>query len=428
MTSRSRLIILSLALIGLGVSAEATWIHYNLLNGTAYSAPCDINATFNCSQVYLSAYGSVKGIPVALGGVLWFGLVAMIAGFAKSDGSVKPNEDAAGAYVFALSTIGLAVVLSLGYTSFAILKTYCVLCLATYACVIGIFITAGMTASAPMMSLPARFLADMRGLGKKPLPVMIAVLFLLGTGTLMGYFQSEDGKPMPIKSNAPPKLDAPGAVKTSANGAQAAQEDPKVQFEAWWNAQPRIETGVPLEGAKVVIVKFSDFQCPGCKQTWMMYSPIIKKFTEGQPGQVRYVMKDFPLNSNCNVAVSTQMHPFSCDASAAYRLAVDRGKGEAMEKWIFDNQERLTAGTIRTAAKEIAGITDLDRDAPTKLASIKKDTADGGALQINSTPTFFINGVKLPTGQWLNPEYFELAIQLELKRAGAAAPQKVGGE
>lgn len=61
-----------------------------------------------------------------------------------------------------------------------------------------------------------------------------------------------------------------------------------------------------------------------------------------------------------------------------------------------------------------------------KMPGIKKDTSDGGALQINSTPTYFINGVKLPTGQWLNPEFFELAIQIELKRT-AAAPQKVGG-
>ena len=62
-----------------------------------------------------------------------------------------------------------------------------------------------------------------------------------------------------------------------------------------------------------------------------------------------------------------------------------------------------------------------------KLARIKKDTADGGALQISSTPTFFINGVKLPTGQWLNPEYFDYAIQLELKKSGGTASQPAGG-
>jgi protein-disulfide isomerase len=226
-------------------------------------------------------------------------------------------------------------------------------------------------------------------------------------------------------SAAPPKLE--GAAASKAATTTGAQDDPKAQFEAWWNAQPRIETGVPLDGAKVVIVKFSDFQCPGCKQTWLMYSPILKKY-EDKGSQVRYVMKDFPLNSNCNVAVQTQMHPFSCEASTAYRGAADRGKGEAMEKWIFDNQATLTSANIRQAAKDIAGITDFDREVSLRMASIKKDTADGGALQISSTPTFFINGVKLPTGQWLNPDYFDLAIQIELKRAGVAAPQKAGGE
>jgi uncharacterized membrane protein/predicted DsbA family dithiol-disulfide isomerase len=423
MTSRSRIIILSLALIGLAVSSDATWIHHKLLTDASFTPPCDVNAKFNCSEVYRSAYGSVRGVPVALGGVVWFGLVALIAGFAKPSKAGDKNN-AAGAYLFALSTIGLAVVLSLAYTSFAVLHTYCLLCLATYACVIGIFITTGLTASTPMTSLPGRFLSDLRGLVKKPLPLMITVLFLLATGTLMGALQAENNGSAPMMTSAPPPR-LPNA-SPAANGGTQEPEDPKAAFEAWWNAQPRIETGVPLNGAKVVIVKFSDFQCPGCKQTWIMYSPILKKYTDAG-SQVRFVMKDFPLNSNCNVAVQTQMHPFSCQASVAYRAAVERGKGPEMENWIFTNQTILTNENIREAAKDIAGITDLDREMPLRLPSIKKDTADGGALQINQTPTFFINGVKLPTESWLNPEYFDLAIQIELKKAGVT-PAKAGGE
>lgn len=426
MTSRSRLVILVLALIGLGVSGEATWIHHKLLTDASFTPACDLSSTFNCSQVYLSPYGTVRGIPVALGGVVWFGLVGLLAAFTKpATEKEAASAQPSGAYLFALSTIGLAVILSLAYASFAVLKTYCVLCLATYACVIGIFITAGMTASVPVLSLPSRLFNDLRGLMKQPLPLMVAVLFLLGSATIAGYFQGEtSGNVKMTSSAAPPKLDNGAAVKTAAQQS----DDPKVQFEAWWNAQPRIETGVPLNGAKVVVVKFSDFQCPGCKQTWLMYTPVLKKYTDAAGATVRYVMKDFPLNSNCNVAVQTQMHPFSCDASVAYRAAVERGKGEAMEKWIFDNQATLTTASVRQAAKDIAGITDFEREVSLRMAGIKKDTSDGGALQISSTPTFYINGVKLPTGQWLNPEYFDLAIQLELKKAGTVAPQKAGGE
>lgn len=420
MTSRSRLIILALALAGIGVSGYATWVHHKLLTDASYISPCDINATVNCSEVYLSPYGAVKGIPVAIGGVIWFGLAALIALFADTS-SGKAEERASGAYLFALSTIGLAVVLSLAYTSVFVLKHVCPLCVATYVCVIGIFITAGTTSSVPVLSLPGRLFRDLRDALSRPAQMTAGGVYLAAIVALIMFFPANATSGPMTTSAAPPKLENASAVKTNAEGAQ----DLKTQLKEWMDAQPRVETGVPLKGAKVVIVKFSDFQCPGCKQTWLMYKPVIEKY---QPEQVRYVMKDFPLQPQCNVAVQQQIHPFACDAAVAYRAAAERGKGPEMEQWIFDNQAALTAASIRDNAKRIAGILDFDKEIALRTPGIKKDTADGGALQINSTPTFFINGVKLPTAQWLNPDAFELVIQIELERAGVAAPQKAGGE
>ena len=428
MTSRSRLIILMLSLVGIGVSGYATWVHHKLLTDASYISPCDINATVNCSEVYLSPYGAVKGIPVAIGGVIWFGLTALIALFADTT-SGKENERASGAYLFALSTIGLAVVLSLAYTSVFVLKHVCPLCVATYVCVIGIFITAGLTTSVPVLSLPGRLFRDLRDALSRPAQMTAGGVYLAAIVALIMLFPANAASGPMTTSAAPPKLENASAVQTAATQSQ----DPKVQFEEWWNAQPRIETGVALNGAKVVIVKFSDFQCPGCKQTWIMYKPVVAKYLAAGT-DVRYVMKDFPLQPQCNVAVQQQIHAFACDASVAYRAAVERGKGPEMEQWIFDNQALLSSALIRDNAKRIAGIVDFDKEIALRTPGIKKDTADGGALQINSTPTFFINGVKLPTGSWLNPEFFDLAIQLELKKAGAAAPkaaaapQKAGGE
>lgn len=419
MTNRSRLIILLLAIIGLGVAGESTWVHHKLLTDASYTPPCDVNASFNCSQVYMSRYGSLWGVPVALGGVVWFGLVGLVAGFAKPAKDPDPSN-AAGAYLFLVGVIGLASILSLAYASFFVLKTYCLLCLATYACVIGIFVTAGMTPSVPLSSLPGRVMRDVTGIFSRPMQATASLVYVVVMALLIAFFPSESSATM-TSTAAPPALDAPA---TPASSAPSAQGDPKTQFEAWWNAQPRIETGEGLQGAKVVVVKFSDFQCPGCKQTWLMYKPVLDKYTKDQ---VRYVMKDFPLQPQCNVAVQQQVHASACDAAVAFRAAEERGKGPEMENWIFTNQTLLTAASIREAARTIAGITDFDREYGLKLARIKKDTADGGALQISSTPTFFINGVKLPTGQWLNPEYFDYAIQLEIKKAGGTAAQPAGG-
>ena len=72
-------------------------MHHKLLTDASYTPPCDVNAAFNCSQVYLSRFGAVAGVPVALGGVIWFTLVALLAGLSQAqDGD---RDDPTGAYV-----------------------------------------------------------------------------------------------------------------------------------------------------------------------------------------------------------------------------------------------------------------------------------------------------------------------------------------
>jgi protein-disulfide isomerase len=50
------------------------------------------------------------------------------------------------------------------------------------------------------------------------------------------------------------------------------------------------------------------------------------------------------------------------------------------------------------------------------LPGIRQDVSDGVALRIGSTPTYFVNGVRLAGN--LQPQYFKLAIEHELKKAG----------
>ena len=106
MTPRARWIVLTFALVGLAFASASAWVHYRVLTDPTYISPCDISAHFNCTQVYLSRFGSVWGVPVALGGVIWFGLVALLAGFDKP--AAKEQSSATGLYIFALATIGLA--------------------------------------------------------------------------------------------------------------------------------------------------------------------------------------------------------------------------------------------------------------------------------------------------------------------------------
>jgi len=104
MKSRTPLILF--ALLGLGASLTSTYVHYNLLVDRSFSSFCDVNATVSCTQAYLSPYGTFMGVPVALAGVFFFAVVLALA--ALSGRKTPQAGESAPAYIFALSTIGLA--------------------------------------------------------------------------------------------------------------------------------------------------------------------------------------------------------------------------------------------------------------------------------------------------------------------------------
>lgn len=395
MPSRSRWMILALALAGLGLATASSWVHYRVLTDPTYVSPCDINAAFNCTQVYLSRYGSLYGVPVALGGVIWFALVALLAGFSRPD----DNKSSVPSYLFVMACIGLSVILYLAYASFFVLKTGCVLCMGTYVSVLGIFFLVSSLSSDSMMSLPVRLAGDLRRLASRPVALLTAVLYLVGAASLVAFFPKEGSQ------------GAQAAARSTAPTSKAASD-----FEAAWNQQPRVNLGIPADGASVIVVKFNDYECPSCRQAEEFYKPVLERFAKARPGAVKYVLKDWPWNSKCNFNVSTTIpgHEAACDAAAAARMARDRGKYDAMAAWLYGNQA-TTPEKVRAAAQSILGVTDFDKEYALKLPDIKRDIADGGVLRIDGTPTFFINGIKAPM---LPVEYFELAINLELKKAG----------
>jgi hypothetical protein len=85
-----------------------------------------------------------------------------------------------------------------------------------------------------------------------------------------------------------------------------------------------------------------------------------------------------------------------------------------MADWLFSHQG-TTRETLRQEAVRILGPLDFDKEYAARLPDIRRDIADGGVLRVNSTPTYFINGVRLPDGM-LPIQYFELALNLELQR------------
>lgn len=387
------------ALIGLVASSASTWVHYKLLNDPLYASFCDLNSTLNCTEAYTSRYGAFAGVPVALFGLLFFaGVLALIA-FCWSSPTASRNLPG---YVFVISTIGLAAVLYLAYASYFVLHVVCLLCAGTYVAVIGLFLLSGSGTQSPMTSLPMRIIDDLKLLVRTPRALTAAVGFLAAAAAAIAVFPEQ-------------------RVSAAAGSSEPAQAQPAAsisatqlqQFEKYLAEQPRIPVMAPSDGAAIVILKFNDYQCPGCGQTYRDYKAVLAKWAKQAPGKVKFTAKDYPLERECNQFVGQDLHLGACEAAVAVRLARERGKGEAMEEWLYSNQPAMNPDTVKKAAASVGGVTNFDARYPATLELVKADIAQGQQLQISGTPTFFMNGMRLPG---LRAEFFDAAITWEMKR------------
>ena len=395
MSSLARRLLTAFALLGLGASTAATWVHYHLIKNPDYSSFCDITTTISCKQAYLSRYGSLAGVPVAFGGVVFFAWVLLMLWASRGKSRVG---DSAPAYIFAASTLGLAVVLYLAYASFFILHEVCPLCVTTYVAVIGIFVISGGASSVAMSKLPRRALTDARVLVSTPLALAIAVVFVAASSWGMTAFPREEVRP--VQQQLP-----------------TVSDDQRTQLEQWWDMQPKL-SNFPYDnaGAKVLIVEFADFQCPHCRQMYFAYQPVIDGYLASHPNDVKFMFKTYPLNSNCNPSVPGVSFVASCDASVAYLLSKPKGTSDKLKDWFFTHQEELSPTTVREAAKDVGKVTDFDAAYQKTIQEVKTDASIGAAIGVNSTPAFFINGKRVPQGG-VAPQYLGPLIDAELKKA-----------
>jgi uncharacterized membrane protein/protein-disulfide isomerase len=396
MSSRRRALVLGFALLGLGASSYSAYVHYRILTDPMYASACDIGSAVSCSTAYESEYGSFLGVPVALEGMVFFVIVALLAGVAARPGSrVASNVPA---YLFAMSAAGLAFSAYLAFASYVILRTFCILCALTYVAVIGTLIVSGRATTFPMTTLPRRALRDLRTLVSTPLALILMLLVAGGSAAAIAWF---------------PKA-AAAAVEPQAP-MPSISADQRAQLDAWWKAQPRVELPIPRSDARVQIVVFTDYQCPGCRFAHDVLRRVLAAYDRSA---VELVQKQFPLEGECNPLAARGNHYLACEAAAAFVMARGTGFQQKLDDWLFDNQPTLSREAIKQAAKDIAGIEDFDARYPAAMEELRKEARLGGVVQLKSTPTVYLNGRMIAgAGNGLPPaQYIDALIGMELKR------------
>lgn len=141
---------------------------------------------------------------------------------------------------------------------------------------------------------------------------------------------------------------------------------------------------------KAQLVEFLDFECPSCGSI----HPVVEEFKAEFGDRITFVHRHFPLSA----------HPNSGQAALAAEAAGQQGQYQQMVNKLFETQsqwagnQQSQAPLFRTYAEQLG--LDLARfDAvvadPKTEERILADTADGNALGVTGTPTFFLNGEKL---------------------------------
>lgn len=159
--------------------------------------------------------------------------------------------------------------------------------------------------------------------------------------------------------------------------------------------------------APVTIVEFTDYQCPSCGA---MY-PVLEETLKPYGNRVRFVLRDFPLDQHVNARKAAE----AADAANA------QGKFWEYIAILFRNQSALDVPSLKKYASDLG----LDRakfdaalDGGTYAAEVSRDRFDGEFYGVDSTPSIYINGVKLRD---LTAEGLKAAIDRALARSGNGA-------
>jgi protein-disulfide isomerase len=149
--------------------------------------------------------------------------------------------------------------------------------------------------------------------------------------------------------------------------------------------------------APVRVVLWGDYQEPYTGEA----DAILRRLTAAR-GDTRYSFRHYPMDQKCNPATRRDLHELACyGARAAEAAGTILGPDGywAMHAWLFDNQDRLSAETLRNVAVEL-GIDDelllAEMDAPQVLDAIAEDAEAAKTAGLNSIPFIYINGKRVP--------------------------------
>ncbi len=164
-------------------------------------------------------------------------------------------------------------------------------------------------------------------------------------------------------------------VKNNSGINLAGQTYPAADDNHYW---------LGTANAKITIVEFGDFACPHCEAAF----PTIRQISLKYKNDIKLIWRDYPVVAE-----------YSALLALAGRCAGEQGLFWPMHDKLFQNQGVSSADQLSALANQIGADTARFNDCMNKqkyLPQIQKDVADGQSFGNTGTPTWFINGYRVP--------------------------------
>ncbi len=233
---------------------------------------------------------------------------------------------------------------------------------------------------------------------------LLVLFFGLGLGT--GYFvwgRETASKTTALADGQSAATPATNQAGNSQTGASATTDPNAPRKVTRYSISEDDDPSIGPADAPITIIEFSDYQCPYC-QKWQ--AEVWPKLQEAFPGKIRLVYRDFPLYS---------IHANAGPAAEAADCAGDQNKYWEFHDLLFSGQNELGPETFQLYASnlglDIAQFNDCVESIKYE-AEVNADYTYAAQLGIQSTPTFFVNGVALIGAQPF--EVFQELINQEL--------------
>lgn len=170
-------------------------------------------------------------------------------------------------------------------------------------------------------------------------------------------------------------------IENQKNSEQQVSID-KIDYSLSVNSQDDPYLGP--NDAKVTIVQFADFECPYCRQEFLTIRELAKLYP-----QIKIIFRDLPL---------TDIHANALTATVAANCAAKQNKFWDFHDQLYLNQEKISPSYYQQIASTLnLNLQDFNKCLVDKeiVKEISLDISDAVLMNVEGTPTFFINGERI---------------------------------